>query len=573
MNFQVFSQIPLLDSSNSYSPITNKSPMPVEQAFKVLVEQTGSDVSILLSIYPGYKIYKDKIKIDGSEFEISEFKLPKGVIYNDPEFGPVEVYTEDITLKLTLKYALKRGVLNFKYQGCTSGLCYPPQEFQYTLDEVVSVVDSNKALPAKTSHKEPPASINEDTEALVTLATFLFIGLGLALTPCVFPMYPILSTIIVGSEEKKSVKKTLWLSILYVQGMAIVYSLMGVLVALAGLKFQILMQHPLVISAVCFLFIFFALSMFGLITIQPPSSYQTAILSASNKQKSGASFGAFGMGALAGLVASPCTTAPLAGILMYIADTGDVLKGFTSLYSLSLGMGIPLVIFALTGGALMNKAKPYMDFVKNIFGFALLGMAIYFSSRFLDASIINDLYMLLMILLSGYMLSQSFKTQSPNAKSIFITLALVGIIVSSVSLTLKYSNLELTSSKGEVKKSADFTLVSNELELKNALSQAKLKSKPVMIDFYADWCTACVQFKKYTFIDNDVINNLSDYSLLKIDMTKNSGFGSKLQQKYGIIGLPSILFFDKNGNELQDRRVNGFLDATSFSKHIKGNML
>ena len=537
-------------------------PLDPNKAFKISVQEAPGALHVKFSIKPAYKLYKDKFKFSASGAGIQNVDLPNGVLYLDPEFGKVSVFENELNFSVPMTYAEENAKINITYQGCTDGLCYPPQTHTVSVEAFGDATP--QAIKEKTSIDKPETKLSN--AELGSYIAFLLLGLGMALTPCVFPMYPILSSIIVG-EKKKTASRTLWLSFLYVQGMALIYSLMGVVVALAGLKFQVFMQQPAIIIAVCVLFIFLALSMFGVITIQPPASYQTALSNAGNKQKSGSSFGAFGMGALAGLVASPCTTAPLTGILLYIANTGNTVTGFFSLYALSMGMGIPLIIFALTGGSLMGKMKPYMTTVKNLFGFALLGMSIYFAERFLSTDIIATMYALLALGLGGYFIYESCMERGDKPKSVFFTIGIFLIFVSAININnnLLMGERGKTTPHEESSNLNSFKTVSSIVELE----KAKGNGKPSMLDLYASWCTACIQYEKHTFTDPAVKKEMEKYNLIKIDMTENTEFTTLVQEKMSVVGLPAILFFDENGVEIKSKRATGFMDADNFILHLK----
>jgi thioredoxin:protein disulfide reductase len=548
------------------SPFEPQASLPVDQAFRIDAVQEGARVHFSLNIAPNHMLYRHKLRFFGDDVQLNDFSLPQGVPYHDPVFGEVEVYQQFTSITVPIRSATQNATLRLSYQGCTKRLCYPPQEYQITLASV-----TGPERPIDDVPQEAPTMAH--TSAL-TLLAFLAIGLGMALTPCVFPMYPILSSILMGEGAPKTAARTLWLAFAYVQGMAIVYSLLGVVVALAGLQFQVAMQHPGVMIAVSGLFVIFAGSMFGLFTLQPPSSYQTAINQASNRQQRGSVIGALGMGALAGLVASPCTTAPLAGVLMYIANTGDVLQGFLSLYALSLGMGIPLMLFALTGGKLMNKLRPYMDIVKNLFGFALLAMALYFASRVLDTMTVQYLTYFLGLLVCTYFSNEAAKAPHSFAKSGVTTLSMVGIICFTL-LGLKAAGFfsEVNTSAHKVAntvKHNGFITVDSDEALARELNIAQRAGKAVMIDMYADWCTACIQYENHTFVDPKVKAELNNLHLIKVDMSRNSDFNKRVQDNMRVLGLPTLVLLDPQGRELTEGRITGYLDPDQFLTRIQG---
>ena len=442
-------------------------------------------------------------------------------------------------------------------------------------DEVEEVKSESPSLAVEEKADEAPEKVSiegpQQGSGDVPLYMFLLLGVGLALTPCVFPMYPILTSVVVG-RDKKSPLRVFKLSMAYVQGMALVYSLVGVLVALMGLQFQQALQHPYVIGAVCILFLLLAGSLFGLYTIQLPARYQTAIHNANQKQVSGSAGGAFAMGALSGLVASPCTTAPLAGVLMYIAQTGNVGEGFISLYLLSVGMGIPLVIFALSGNRFLPKAGNWMNVVKNLMGFMLVGVAIYFAER-----IFSDVYITIMIAaaafaLSVYLLAMSHNSLAGKARLFGLSIGMAGVLVSTQFTALMMFNQVTGVSVGQpsmqAEKGLSFKRVSSLDEIEAEIAVAAEQGKPVMLDLYADWCRACHEFEAKTFSDSGVVNAMEDFHLIQIDLTELSEENAAIQDSLGVIGLPTILFYGPGEQELEGRRLFGFVEPEPFISHV-----
>lgn len=554
---------PFADLSNI---MRSSNVMTVDDAFQLDTSEDNGLIHANFVIAPDMKLYQHKLSITSDSAHLGEFTLPPADDYVDPEFGDVKVYHEMLSLEVPIMSSTPGDVVTIKYQGCSLSLCYPPVEKTLVLNQHILM-----ASPTLGNETINDTKVANDDESVSDWGVFVFfaLGFGLALTPCVFPMYPIMSSVVVG-QGKKTTAKMLALSFSYVQGMALIYSAMGILVALAGVKFQIAIQQPWVMMLVCGLFVLLALSMFGVFAIQLPSKYSNKLNEANQKTQGGSIFGSFAIGALSGLVASPCTTAPLAGILVYVAQSGDVSNGFLSLYALAMGMGAPLILFAITSGKLMPKAGNWMNYVKHGFGFMLLGVAIYFSSRFLDDSLVSLLYFALVLGLLGYIQHQNNSSVHSAKRSVINSLTLIAITVTANIAIWEWrgSNVNANDAQPE---HVLFEQVSSMDEYQAQLAEAKENGQPVMLDLYADWCSACIQYEKYTFPDDAVKTSLSGVKLLQIDMSKNTDFGNTIQKEMGIVGLPTIIFFDHAGAELSSSRVTGYMDAKDFTEHIVSN--
>ncbi|MGL4219158.1 MAG: protein-disulfide reductase DsbD, partial [Shewanella sp.] len=404
--------------------------MPVDQAFAFDFKQEGNKVTLNWVIADGYYMYRDKLKFSVNGAELGTIDLPKGKPHNDEYFGEQEVYYTYIDIPVGLKQADDNSTLSVTFMGCAEGkLCYPPTKRDVSL-KAVAANDGQIASSADSGENTKPAATDTDTKAssapakpitqqdslsqmlsndslLWTLVIFFGLGIGLALTPCVFPMYPILSGIIVGQGQKLSTAKAFTLSMAYVQGMAITYSILGLVVASAGMKYQAALQHPAVLVVLAILFFVLSLSMFGLYDLKLPSSWQEKMNSISNNQKGGNLIGVFLMGVISGLVASPCTTAPLSGALVYVAQTGDLLQGFLALYVLSMGMGVPLLIIGTSGGKLLPRAGAWMNIIKTVFGFLLIAVSIVMLGRIWTGVVSDVLWSLWGISFTGYLMHQN----------------------------------------------------------------------------------------------------------------------------------------------------------------------
>jgi thiol:disulfide interchange protein DsbD len=397
-------------------------------------------------------------------------------------------------------------------------------------------------------------------------------------------MYPILSSIIMGAGKgKMDTSRALFLSVIYVQGMAITYSLLGLVVASAGVQFQAALQSEVVLIVFIVLFVLLAIAMFGGYEIQLPSKWQEKLNGVSNSQKQGNPVGVFIMGIISGLVASPCTTAPLTAILLVIAQTGDLVLGFSALYALSIGMGIPLIIFGITGGKLLPKAGQWMNVVKATFGFMMLSVAILFVERFIIADWTELLWAALGLALFTYWFTINQDTKLSLFKGLRTAVVMIGMVGSViygytvVSKIQGHTNqLAVTSTQGNQalseKGHPKFAVVKDIDDFYAKLAQASSEGKSVMLDLYADWCIACKEFEKYTFPDPNVVKALENTVWMQIDLTDNTPQNLAFQEYFKVLGLPTILFFDKNGYELSQSRVTGFMKAEPFAKHVENSL-
>lgn len=375
--------LPRAAQASLFAPKGGSQFVPVDQAFAFDFKQQGSQVTLNWQIRPGYYLYRQQIKLVPQQATLGAFTLPAGLSHKDEFFGEVAIFKQQLNLQVPLQQAAANASLSVTYQGCAeAGFCYPPETRIIPLDAVSA--GTAAPLPAvNTAPTEQPA-----TPASLPFSPLwaLLIGIGIAFTPCVLPMYPLISGIILGRDRPQSSGRILALAVVYVQGMALTYTLLGLVVAAAGLQFEAALQHPYVLIGLSVLFIALALSMFGLYSLQLPSALQTRLASWSNTQRGGSLTGVFLMGATAGLICSPCTTAPLSAILLYIAQSGNLWAGGGTLYLYALGMGIPLVIVTLFGNRL-PRSGPWMQYVKEAFGFVILALPVFLLER-----VIGDLW-------------------------------------------------------------------------------------------------------------------------------------------------------------------------------------
>lgn len=540
--------------------------VPADRAFAFDFQQNQHDLNLSWHIKDGYYLYRKQITLTTKDAAIVDPSLPPGEWHEDEFYGKSEIYRQRLMLPITLTQAGKAATLTVTYQGCAdAGFCYPPETKVVPLSAVLA--DSDKAQAAKPSAPATLPASGSQTGAEPASLPFsalwaLLIGIGIAFTPCVLPMYPLISGIVLGGKQRLSTARALLLAFIYVQGMAVTYTALGLIVAAAGLQFQAALQHPYVLIGLSVVFIALALSMFGLFTLQLPSSLQTRLTLMSNKRQGGSPGGVFAMGAIAGLICSPCTTAPLSAILLYIAQSGNLWLGGGTLYLYALGMGLPLILVTVFGNRLLPKSGPWMAHVKTAFGFVILALPVFLLERVIGEAWGLRLWSLLGVAFFSWAFITSLGASKP-------WLRMVQIVMLGAALVCARPLQDWAFGAPAVQQQAhlEFTRVSTVDELNQALAQAK--GKPVMLDLYADWCVACKEFEKYTFSAPEVRQALKETVLLQVDVTKNSAQDAALLKNLQVLGLPTILFFNAQGEEQPAQRVTGFMDAAAFSAHLR----
>ena len=555
-----------------------------EQAFAFSYEQQGDGVTLHWQIADGYYLYKKELKFNGQNLTIAEPDFPPAEEYNDEIFGNVAIYRDQLRIPLIITEYSANPTLEVNYQGCTKGFCYPPEsklieisgiskKGQSEQAGVKSAVKNSAILNEEPAEKQtalgsssPSAEQDKLAQSLLkskyAVFWFFLLGIGLAFTPCVLPMLPLLSAIVIGQNERPNSVRAFWLSVVYVQGMALTYTLLGLIVAAIGLPFQVALQSPYVLVGLSVLFVLLALSMFGVFTLQLPSSWQTRLTHYSQHQQSGAFGGVFVMGMIAGLVASPCTSAPLSGALLYVAQSGDLFTGALTLYLLALGMGLPLILITLFGNKILPKSGAWMEKVKIGFGFVMLALPVFLLSRVLPSSWESVLWSLLGTVFFVWLaLSVGENRIGQVLRVVFIIVAM--ICVQPLQNAVWSDNSEKSAVENSVVLThPKFKRITTYTELESVL--AENPKKVVMLDLYADWCVACKEFEKSTFSDTRVQNAFNDVLLLQVDMTKNSDHNSELMKKLNVMGLPTIIFLNNQGNEIENSRVTGFMPADEF---------
>ena len=555
--------------------------LPVDDAFQVSAAKSENQENVIVnwSIAEGYYLYQEKISVklnqeENASFDVATFSIsPED--YNDPYFGLMKIFKKPVQaiFKASQPPLKAEDVVEIAYQGCTEGFCYPPEVKEIKVADlpIAQVANTEKTSENSTAlSAQPKAEQDRLAESLFNskyaVFGFFLLGLGLAFTPCVLPMLPLLSAIVIGQNQRPNMWRAFALSFVYVQGMALTYTLLGLIVAAIGLPFQVALQHPYVMIGLSIIFVLLALSMFGVFTLQLPSSLQTKLSLLSQQQKAGALGGVFLMGMIAGLVASPCTSAPLSGALLYVAQSGDLFTGAITLYLLALGMGVPLILITLFGNKILPKSGMWMETVKKLFGFVMLALPVFLISRILPDEWTPRLWAMLG---TAFFIWFAFQMPKNGTGWVFRILFLVAAMISVKPLqTWVWGETSTPSAiENKVVSHVEFKKVKSEAELQQALAE---NNKPlVMLDLYADWCVACKEFEKETFSDPSVQKAFGDMLLLQVDMTKNSEENRALMTKYKVLGLPTILFFNQDGKEIEGSRVNGFMPPVEFLQWIE----
>ncbi len=536
-----------------------------------------------------YHLYKDKIKtsiIDGSA-TLGNIALPEAETVNDELFGKTEVYHGTFHAQLPITQISGKATVQIEYQGCsvTSGVCYPPIKQQIPVDansintsataDLTQTQTSSAAPAQELSETDQIADTLKNSSVWIVIATFFIFGLLLAFTPCVFPMIPILSSIIVGQGDQLTTRRAFVMSLVYVLAMSVTYTVAGVLAGMFGENLQAAFQNPWIIGSFSIIFILLAFSMFGFYELQLPSSLQSKLTNISNKQQGGTLTGVAVMGFLSALIVGPCVAPPLAGALIYIGQTGDALLGGTALFAMSMGMGLPLLLLGTSAGKLLPRAGAWMDNVKAVFGVMLIGVAIWMAERIVPAEVSMISWAMLFIISAVYMGAfESTQEKSGWMKlvkglglTLFIygSMILIGLLGGSTQL---FQPLKVFQSGGGHAQVQSEHLQFQTIKSYEDLQAELAKGQPVMLDFYADWCVSCKEMEALTFTKPEVHAALKGVKLLQADVTANDDIDKSLMKQFGIIGPPAILFFTADGQEQKAQRVVGFKNAEKFTATI-----
>ena len=598
--------------SKLIAPAGSDEPVNPDQAFLVEVTATTPQtLSAKMVIADCCYLYRDKVNFhltasDGSapppDVKLGDITLPAAEVKQDEFIGKTEVYHHGFEVALPLLGRSRRTpdlILSIGYQGCSEKgvvICYPPMTKKFLLRASGAVVpvlaDGTTAQQAPDnaagngiplSEQDALAQRLANGNAIATILAFFGLGLLLAFTPCVFPMIPILSGVVVGQGAKISTRFAFFLSLAYVLAMAGTYAVVGVLAGLFGANLQVWFQNVWVISAFATVFVLLSLSLFGFYELQMPSAIQSRLTEMSNRLQGGRVVGAAIMGMLSALIVGPCVTAPLVGALIYIGQTGDAVLGGSALFALGLGMGTPLVIIGTSAGKLLPKAGPWMDTIKAVFGVMMLWVALWLLERVLPAAVTMMLAGGLLVVSGVYIGAFDSMTTGVSGwrrlwKGLGLVMALYGAVLligaagGATDLQQPLKGTGVVASGTATQPEPLFRRVKGPEGLDQALTEARTQGKPVMLDFYADWCTSCKEMEKYTFNDPAVRAALAGAVVLQTDVTANDDQDQALLKRFKLIGPPAILFFSASGDELSRARVVGYMPAEKFAPHVRSTL-
>lgn len=579
-------------------------PLPVEQAFQFdLSAIDRNTLKAHWAITPDHHLYRSKIKFTlkdaQGDIALGQAQFPQGKIVDDEFFGKMEVYGAPINVTIPVEGNAQTLIVETEYQGCsdTTGICYPPVRKTTELSlaslpaGTSSAAASSAAASGNASADEAPAGQNaflsklNSASFLGAVFFFFIIGVGLAFTPCILPMIPILSGIIVG-QSNLSTRKAFLISLVYVTASASTYAVIGVIFGLFGDNLQTVFQHPVAISLFAALFVLLALSMFGFYELQMPNNIQTRLNDLSNNQRGGSFVGAAVMGFLSTLIVGPCVAPPLAGALTYIAQSKDALLGGMTLFAMGFGMGIPLLLVGASAGHLLPRAGTWMDTVKAIFGILMIGVAIWLLDRIVPAQVTMALAGTLLVASGIYMGAlDRMNNESGGWARFWKSLGLIMLFYGAALFFGIFSGTQslLNPLKGvfsgggsyggaaivaPVDEHYNFRKIKTTQDLDNVLAEAQNSNKTVILDFYADWCVDCVRMEKNTFTAAGVQTLMDNMIALQADVTKNDAEDKALLQRFGIIGPPTIVFF-RNQQELNNHRLIGYENAEEFTARLQ----
>lgn len=555
-----------------------------EAAFKFSAKMQDPKTAVVtFAIADGYYMYRERFQFKAAGAVLGTPELPSGIVKFDKTFEKdVESYRKQVTIRLPVQ-ASAPFVLTVTSQGCTDqGLCYAPLESVANLslvgavqgdvalggDTVRAALDTASSQAASTGVLDNAMGRIESSlkggKFLVILPLFLLLGLGLAFTPCVLPMVPILSFIIVGEGTQVRRSRAFILSVAYSLGMAIVYTALGIAAGLIGEGLAATLQNPWVLGLFALLMVALSLSMFGVYHLQVPAAIQARLMQASGRQSGGKLFGVFVMGAISALIVGPCVAAPLAGALVYISQTRDVVIGGGALFAMAVGMSIPLLLVGISAGALLPRAGAWMETVKRFFGVLMLALALWMVAPILPSWLVMLGWATLGL---GYGIALLRPLTGGFSIAFGIVFALVGLAqLVGVASGGRNAWAPLSHLIGNVEKPVQFTRVRSVAELDAVLASAQ--GKTVMLDFYADWCVSCKEMEKLTFTDPQVRQKMSALLLLQVDVTANNADDKAMLKRFNLFGPPGIIFFNGQGAELQNTRVIGYQNAERFARSL-----
>ncbi|MBK7955310.1 MAG: protein-disulfide reductase DsbD [Candidatus Accumulibacter sp.] len=545
----------------------------------------GQTIELRFAIAKDYYLYRDKFRfaVEPSSVQLGTAVLPPGKEKHDETFGKVEVYYDQAVIRLPVERNSSGPLpltLKVSSQGCAdAGICYPPQQQKLSLqlpDAATAAVPSSQAPAGDESGRI--AELFKHAGFWLLVGSFFGFGLLLSLTPCVFPMIPILSSIIVGcgrAGHGVSHTRSFLLSLAYVLGMAVTYAAAGIAAGLTGTLLTAALQNPWVLGGFAAVFVLLSLSMFGFYELQLPTFLQSRVSEEASHLRGGSLPGVAAMGALSAIIVGPCVAAPLAGALLYIGQTGDAVLGGAALFAMGLGMGAPLLAVGLSAGTLLPKSGPWMEAIKKAFGVILLATAVWLVAPVIPVVAQMLAWALLLIVPAIYLhaldpLPAHARGWQRFWKGIGIVMLLLGAamllgtLAGSRDPLQPLSVLRSSAASGEARP-LNFTRVGSLAELEMRIAAA---GKPVLLDFYADWCVSCKEMERFTFADARVQAKLAGWTLLQVDVTANSDADKALLQRFKLYGPPGIIFFDRNGKEIEAMRVVGFQDAEEFLRQL-----
>jgi thiol:disulfide interchange protein DsbD len=571
----VFAASPVQAAENFLAP---------EQAFAVSARLiTAERVQVTLHIAAGYYLYREPFRFGAVGAQLGAAEIPPGKQKFDENFQKtVETYRGELNISLPVESTKAPFTLTVVSQGCAdAGLCYPPMSTEVRLDP--AVLAAAGAAPTLSSSTPPGGSDGALMDRVLrggalwqVVAFFFGMGMLLSLTPCVLPMLPILSSLIVGVERQPSRWRGLALAAAYSLGMALVYTALGLAAGLAGEGFSAALQTPWVIGGFALMLAIFALSMFDVYELRLPARFTGQLTSQCNRLPAGRVLAVFAMGGVSALIVSPCVTAPLAGALLFISQSGDVLQGGVALFAMAAGMSVPLLLLGASAGRWVPKAGAWMHGVKRLFGLLMLGVAIWVAQPVLPIAFVLGLWGLLS-LLTGFLLKpfsarahhrHALRTGLQRALGIVaLTLGVVQVVgAASGGRDPLHPLAHWGLDQGSLGTAPTFQPVRSEADLDAALKAAA--GRPVMLDFYADWCVSCKEMERFTFSDRSVAMRLAPVLLLKADVTANTEMDRALLRRFKLFGPPGTLFFDARGQEITDARVVGFQGARRFGESL-----
>lgn len=569
-------KILLLVISFIYVFAFNNDFLEPEEAFKPTLTQTKDAIIFEVELGKDIYLYNDKLKVQLTKPQ--KIDLTSKAIIPTPQeydgfivnFGHPRVKVEIALLEIYSVIEGKNFEIEFLFQGCSkAGLCYAPMREKLVVGNTNSQVNDQQVSPLNET--DLISNTLKDKSVMIVLLTFFGFGLLLSLTPCVFPMIPILSSIIVnaGNKTQMSAKKGFWLSLVYVLAMSLAYTIAGVIAGLFGANLQVMLQNPYVLVVFAFIFIALAFSMFGYYKIEPPQWLQSKVYKTTTEQKSHGIVGIAVMGFLSALIVGPCVAPPLAGALVYIGQTGDALLGGLALFVMSVGMGIPLLAIGAGAGKFMPKPGGWMDTVSKIFGILMLAIAIWMLERVIPSYTLY-LWAILLMATAVYLYQQKYGHVLVHTLIMVILLYGVVAFVGAVSGANNILNpLEkFTQNNKSFKNELTWKYVNSIDALEKAI---QVSTKPVMLDFYASWCVSCKELENITFKDARVIQTLEKFTLLKADVTNNTQEDKALQKRFNVFGPPALIFFDENKQEMKEAQIIGYKNADEFLEIVNNN--